>query len=179
MMSTANDAANATKPRMSVMSSSNVFGTSSDTTSSVIAKPKTASLNPSRRETSRLRMRNPLPSTSSDVISAVRSIAVWLSVLRFPIPRQSDCELPELLRPRATGEDLRPVPHLDLHPAPIERHELPNEVEVHDVRAVHADEPFGIEAPLEVVQREVHEIRPRLRVHLHVVVRRLDRKSVV
>src|SRR5215211_5698566 len=53
----------------------------------------------------------------------------------------SDRELPELFRPRAAREDLRAVAHLDLHATAIERHELFDEVEVHDVRAVHADEP--------------------------------------
>jgi hypothetical protein len=51
---------------------------------------------------------------------------------------------------------------------------LLHEVEIHDVGAVVADESLGIEAALEVVQHQVHEIRPRLRVHLDVVVRRLE-----
>src|SRR5688500_4797032 len=44
--------ANARKPRMRFASSVKSRGTSRETTSRVIAKPKTASLNPSMRETS-------------------------------------------------------------------------------------------------------------------------------
>src|SRR5687767_9713628 len=65
----------------------------------------------------------------------------------------SDRELPELFRPRPTREDLRAIAHLDLHATAVERHELLHEVQVHDVRAVHADETLGIEPALEVVQR--------------------------
>src|SRR4051794_25806969 len=50
--------ANAAKPRIVSSSSPEVRGTSRATISSVTAKPKTASLNPSRREISRLRQRN-------------------------------------------------------------------------------------------------------------------------
>ena len=45
-------------PRIVSSSSPEVLGTSRATISRVIAKPKTASLNPSRREISRLRQRN-------------------------------------------------------------------------------------------------------------------------
>src|SRR5262249_48295474 len=51
----AKQTANAGNPRITAISSSNVFGTSSETTSSVIANANTASLNPSMRETSRRR----------------------------------------------------------------------------------------------------------------------------
>ncbi len=51
--------ANAGKPRMAAMRSSKVLGTSSETTRSVRAKPKTASLNDSSRVISPLRMRKP------------------------------------------------------------------------------------------------------------------------
>src|SRR5262250_820247 len=50
--------ANAPKPRIVSLSSVNVFGTSSETTSSVTAKANTASLKPSMREISWLRQRN-------------------------------------------------------------------------------------------------------------------------
>ena len=48
----------AANPRIVSSSSPEVFGTSSATISRVMAKPKTASLRPSRREISRLRQRN-------------------------------------------------------------------------------------------------------------------------
>src|SRR5918992_4151168 len=51
--------AKAKNPRMVASSSSNVLGTSRDTTSSVTAKPKTASENPSIRKTSSPRQENP------------------------------------------------------------------------------------------------------------------------
>src|SRR4051794_7785208 len=50
--------ANAAKPRIVSSSSPEVLGTSRATISRVTAKPKMASLNPSRREISRLRQRN-------------------------------------------------------------------------------------------------------------------------
>ena len=49
-VSSANEAANGTKPAISVIRSAYDFGTSSDTTSSVSANAKTASLNASSRE---------------------------------------------------------------------------------------------------------------------------------
>src|SRR5215203_3027593 len=57
--SRAKQIANAKKPRMSTRSSSKVLGTSKDTTRSVTAKAKTASVKASMRETSSPRQRNP------------------------------------------------------------------------------------------------------------------------
>src|SRR4030095_16018527 len=53
--------ANGMKPRIVLASSSKLFGTSIETTSSVSAKPNAASLNPSRRETLPPRQRNSPP----------------------------------------------------------------------------------------------------------------------
>src|SRR5262245_36512631 len=70
--------AKAPKPRMVCINSANVFGTSSDTTSKVIANPKTASLRPSVRDTSRLRQRNFRSSPTRLSISFSRIIGLSL-----------------------------------------------------------------------------------------------------
>src|SRR5207248_3877604 len=68
--------AKAPKPRIAYINSAKVRGTSSDTTSSVIANPNTASLSPSVRETSWLRQRNFLLSPTPRSINFSRSIVI-------------------------------------------------------------------------------------------------------
>ena len=58
-ISTAKQIANAKNPRMTTSRSEKVLGTSSETTSSVTANAKTASVKPSRRDTSVPRHRKP------------------------------------------------------------------------------------------------------------------------
>src|SRR5712692_1403501 len=75
--------ANAPKPRMVCINSLKVLGTSSDTTNSVIANPKTASLRPSVREISWLRQRNFLLSPMPLSIS----FSLIISFLKGLLPR--------------------------------------------------------------------------------------------
>src|SRR5436853_4643513 len=71
--------AKAPKPRIVSINSPNVFGTSSETTSSVTANAKTASLKPSMRDISWLRQRNFLFSPMPLSISLSRIILSLVS----------------------------------------------------------------------------------------------------
>src|ERR1700732_862217 len=104
MNSSVKQIANAPKPRIAYINSLKVLGTSSDTTSNVMANPKTASLRPSVREISWLRQRNfllsPIP----------RSISFSL-IISLPAAPLSWEDSPERLSVRRWSGLLRMAQH--------------------------------------------------------------------
>src|SRR5918994_1972822 len=114
-MSSQKQIAKAKNPRMVASSSSKVLGTSRETTSSVTAKPKTASENPSMRETSSPRQEKPSSSPTRLRANLPRSISP-----HNPTLPQGSFGTYQLINPTRNRASRRPLsePTIDLSAVP-------------------------------------------------------------
>src|SRR5436853_4441109 len=80
----------------------------------------------------------------------------------------------DLRRPGPAGRDARSAGKNDGRPRPVARLDRGHEAEVHDVRAMYANEARRFEARRQIVQPRVQEMAPSLGIQRDVVIARFQ-----